>query len=357
MNTQNSPSPGKLFEEVFKSFQRAEKNKSSKVQYYNIASQTVKLRFAGSAMIPHMTPALSHLRSISQNKCSLTICVWDSVSTKVDLPLNFWENDIGIGLQDNDYQHSSSNNARIYFKENSIQGVYHVETKILSLFDMNTNLGILWINNAQKIPYYVSSSPFRSILQWWAAYNDLLMIHAGAIGNDRSGVLLAGKSGSGKSCTTMTCINSTLQYAGDDHILINTKSPFRSYSLYNACKLYNSDFNRFPEILKGSSNAWDLNNEKSVLFLHDIVPDKIVRGFQIKAILLPKIVNVKDSYLVAVSQAESLKALAPSTIFQLPGAGKVDFKIMAKLVKQIPSFILKLGSNNKNIPDIIANLL
>ncbi len=68
MNNQHSAFPAKLFEEVYKSFQRAETNKSSKVRYYDIASRIVKLRFAGSAMIPYMTPALNHLKSINRKK-------------------------------------------------------------------------------------------------------------------------------------------------------------------------------------------------------------------------------------------------------------------------------------------------
>jgi hypothetical protein len=50
-------------------------------------------------------------------------------------------------------------------------------------------------------------------------------------------------------------------------------------------------------------------------------------------------------------------ALAPSTIFQLRGAGQADLTFMAALTRLIPSFILELGIDTSNIPNIILDLL
>ena len=62
-------------------------------QYYCIADYKIKLVFAGTALIPFITPALEHLRCDTPQKTDLTIYLWDTVSTKVGLPPNDWGSD------------------------------------------------------------------------------------------------------------------------------------------------------------------------------------------------------------------------------------------------------------------------
>ncbi len=208
-----------LFEQVFELFQQAEINTKAINHYYNIAAHKVKLRFAGSAMKQVLSPAIKHLETSPIKSCSLAIYAWDSDSSKIDLPTNILDHITNSNINKNN-QFLDSEHVRIFFNNSKIYGVYQVEPNILSLLDINTNKGIIWSKNTTNIPDYVRSRPFRSIIQWWAKHNNLIMFHAGAVGNSREGVLLVGKSGSGKSSTALACLNSTLKYAGDDHVLI-----------------------------------------------------------------------------------------------------------------------------------------
>ena len=57
------------------------------------------------------------------------------------------------------------------------------------------------------------------------------------------------------------------------------------------------------------------------------------------------------------SAAVALAALAPSTIFQLPGEPGAELSAMAELVRTVPVFVLQLGTDFAQIPERIDELM
>lgn len=74
-------------------------------------------------------------------------------------------------------------------------------------------------------------------------------------------------------------------------------------------------------------------------------------------VLVPRIVGGLSTTAVPISPIEALKALAPSTLFQLIGAGQKDFRAMAELVRTVPCYRLELGTDLAAIPRAIEELL
>src|SRR5579872_3275601 len=54
-------------------------------QFYELGSRTIRLRFAGPALVSALTRAIGHLRQEPSAKPDLTISVWDSETTGVPL--------------------------------------------------------------------------------------------------------------------------------------------------------------------------------------------------------------------------------------------------------------------------------
>jgi hypothetical protein len=124
------------------------------------------------------------------------------------------------------------------------------------------------------------------------------------------------------------------------------------------CKLKGkADLERFPKLAALVSNLDRLDNEKATIFLHQHYPAKIVKGFPLKAILVPKVTEKIDTNLQKTSPIYALKAIAPSTIFQLAGTGQNAFSSMSDLVKKLPCYILELGTDMQQIPKAIEQLL
>jgi len=345
------------FDTVYTGFTRAARKIGGVLErYYAISGFTVCLRFAGDRLIPQLTPALAHLATEPTASPALTICLWDSASTHTQLPLliaslvdllrqRWWE------LLD------SRREIRRYHSQR-IRTSFFLGPDILSVLDTQRHVGVYWIDDAARIPYWERGSPFLAILSWWMETVNRHYVHAGAVGNRAGGVLLAGKGGAGKSTTALACLQSDLLYASDDYCLVASEPAPYVYSLYNTAKLKGrQDFQRFPHLSEKISNAGRLHEEKAVIFLHKHYPEKIVAGFPIRAVLVPAVTEQKETRLRRTTSVNALKALAPSSLLQVPGAGQRKFQTLAKLVKCVPCFMLELGSDITAIPAVIARVL
>lgn len=340
-------SPVVFFETVYQAFQQAEQVAGGSLdRFYSIGGYTTRLRFAGPALVPRITPALEHLATKPSSSPMLTVCLWDSVSTSTQMPPPPWSADAYIGRGE----------VRGY-NDGCIRTSFHIGANVLNVLNARLDLAVFWIRDAGQLPYYESGAPLRTILHWWLSNHGRQFVHAAAVGTAKGGVLLAGKGGSGKSTTALTCLNSKLVYVSDDYCLLATDPHPYVYSLYSSAKVDVDNIHRFPHLAFAVSNADRLDAEKALLFLHEHCPDKVVTGFPIRAILLPHVTGRPGTTLTPASPIAGLTALAPSTIFQLSGAGHSAFQTMAKFVKQVPCYNLELGTEFRRIPDVILGLL
>ncbi|MBW4576544.1 MAG: hypothetical protein KME08_14815 [Aphanothece sp. CMT-3BRIN-NPC111] len=343
------------FQTVFAGFQRAKQNGDLINRFYNIGSYTICLSFAGTGLVSQLTPAFAHLETMPTETPALTVCLWDSASTGIKLPLlvsslislvrSRWQEHLDIRGEIKGY---NSDRFRTVFQWPAT----------LSVLDLQQNLAIYWVDAAAELPYFERGSPLRTILNWWLENRDRQCVHAGAVGTPTGGVLLAGKGGSGKSTSALACLKSELLYASDDYCLVASDPIPYVYSLYNTAKLKGAtDLERFPLLANKFNNLDRLEEEKAMIFLAEHFPEKVVAGFPIKAVLVPRVTGKKDTILQRASAGAALAALAPSTIFQLPSAGKQTFQMLAKLVKAVDCYYLNLGTDIGQIPQIISQLL
>jgi len=143
----------------------------------------------------------------------------------------------------------------------------------------------------------------------------------------------------------------------DDYCLLDMDSHPYAHSVYCSAKIDREGVERFPYLTSAVDNKERLHEEKALLFLNKHYPQKIARGFPVRALLVPRITGFERTKLTPASPRNGLMALAPSTIFQLRGASQEDLTCMAKLTRLIPCYFLELGKDINNIPDIILDLL
>jgi hypothetical protein len=182
-------------------------------------------------------------------------------------------------------------------------------------------------------------------------------VHSGAVGLPDGGVLLVGKSGSGKSTATLACLASPLLYAGDDYVMVETGSSPYVHSLYNTAKLNADNIFRFPHLHEAISNLDQLPEEKALIFLHELYPKKIAQGFPLRGIFIPHVTGETNTSLKRISSAAVLQAIAPTTLFHLPGFGHEAFQKMIALVEHVPAYGLELGTDLAQIPELIVRFL
>jgi hypothetical protein len=346
-----------FFEKTYRIFQMAEDSAGAEERTYNICGKIITLRFAGSGLLPFITPALEHLSTQSDETSSLTVCIWDDVSTDTKMPPPPWLGLTALG--------SGGNFKGIYTRRGDVRGFsdsriytsYNWDANALSILDKQRGLALYWTYNAHRLPSYESSAPLRTIFHWWMTQFGFQFVHSGAVGYLHGGVLLAGKGGSGKSTTALTCLASDLLYVSDDYCLISTDPEAYVYCIYSSAKLNADNIQRVPHVLSTISNLDRIDFEKAVFFLYPFAAQKIVKGFPVRAILLPGIAGIHETRLRPASPLEALSAIALSTMSQLARAGQASLQIMHRLVYQVPCYHLELGTELTRIPQVIAGLL
>ncbi|MEI8124132.1 MAG: hypothetical protein WCG42_00070 [Parachlamydiaceae bacterium] len=337
--------PEGYFEEVEIAFEKAVSNSADIRRYYRLGSEVLCLRFAGEALLKSLSMAFSHLE-LPPCLPSLTINCWDCDSTDTPMPPPPW-----LMTAYGPRGHIQG------FNNEVIRTVYNPDNSILHMYNNRRRLGIYWMQHPRILPYWEMSFPMRCIIHWWSKLRPFQLVHAGAVGFDKGGILLTGKSGSGKSTTALSCVRSGLKYVGDDYVMIsNEPIPF-VYSLYNTGKLVPNSVNMLPHLSEKISNKESLSSEKALFFLNEHFPEKLSAGFPIKAIFLPRVTHQKNSRIRQASSAESLLALAPTTVLHLEGDGKIAFDKMRLLTTSVPNFWLDLGTDVEQIPYLIADFL
>ena len=328
--------------------------------YYKIGGSVLRLRFAGPALVPAIGRAFAHLAVAPAAAPDLEICVWDSASTHRPLPLLVsslvrllkitWLEDRGIRGEILDY-----NSGRIR------AALHGHDNTILSLIDLQERTAVYWVQTGSDIPWYETGAPLRILLYWWFSHHAKQIIHGGAIGTKRGGLLLGGKGGSGKSTTALACLDSALFYAGDDYSLVELSAQPFVHSLYNTAKVKGeADFNRFPWMSSRICNVDRIgpDAEKPMMFLHEHQPDKIISGFPLKAVVLPRfIAGTKKCEVISLAPESAFRAIAHSTITQLAGAGSEALRAMSGIVHRVPCYLVMLGEDLNDVSKIMAQLL
>lgn len=336
-----------FFERVTEAFTFAEQAVGGPVdRFYTIGGFTIRLRFAGPALAPFIAPAFEHLAVASCSTPALTVCLWDSVSTGIEMPPPPWASD--------DYIARGA--VRGYSNE-QIKVAFHLGPCVLSMLDTRSDLGILWVRDAHQIPTTERAAPLRTVLHWWMRERGCQLIHAAAVGKPGGGVLIAGKSGSGKSTVALACLASELLYLSDDLVLLCRDPAPYAHSVYNSAKLEVDHARRLPYLQSAVDGLDEQDTEKAILFLHQHVPERLGAAFPVRAVLLPRITGLLETRLTAASPVGNLMALAPSTLFQLSGADSTDFREIAEFVRQVPCHTLEVGTDLRRVPGVLLDLL
>jgi hypothetical protein len=314
----------------------------------------LRLRFAGAALVPLLTPALTHLACAPEAlpaDATLTVEAWDSASTGGTAPSPGWS--VADRLPRGEVRGYEAADSRI-------RAAYHDDHGAISLLDAATGAGVFYARDARGIAPYETASPLRVILHWWLAGRARRFIHGGAVGTPEGGVIIVGRGGSGKSTSCLACLaapETGLRYAGDDYGLLEEGAEPRVHSLYASAKLHTDQFWRVPRLADLAARADGADEAKTILLLHDRFPERLIASFPLRAVLVPRIVGGPTTRLRPTSAGVALTALAPSTIFQLAGADGAALRAMRAVVEAVPAYLLELGEETAQIPELIAALL
>ena len=343
---EHAGAPAAFFAGAEAAFAAAADRAARRDVHLEVAGHVVRLGFAGDALVPALVPAVRHLEvPAADAAAALHVDLFDSRSTGVPMPPPPWGPDAW-----------GAKGEIAGFNDDRIRTVHDPGTEILHVYDTERSTAVFWAPAAGTIPWWESSFPFRTILHWWSAPTSRQPAHSGAVARDGVAVLVAGPSGSGKSTTTLACLEAGLGYVGDDYVLLDVDEP-SVHSLYSTAKLEPDNLHRFPDLARLVANPDRLDSQKAMLFLHEHRPEQLVLHAPAGAILLPRIAHTPRTTLVPAPASAAMSALAPTTLFQLPGYGREVHAKCSRLVRSVPSYWLDVGEDLPGIAGAVGDLL
>jgi hypothetical protein len=337
------------YDVVRRAFARAAARAGLVEQRLEIAGAGVRLHIAGPGLAPVLEPALSPMlhpghdrQDPGPNRQDAVIELWDGASTGVGIPDPPWRRRDVIARGDVRSLYGGRLRAQVYLGD-----------EILTMWDCTNRRGIMWVPDARRLPYWVRAAPMRNMLHWAIAGEARHMVHAGAVGDEQSGALLVGPNGSGKSTTALACLDDGLGYVADDCVLAQIAPAPRASALYGTAKLTASGLRLLPRLARCTVTSAE---PKYVVEVARVRPELLRASAAISAILLTRVTPGRLE-LRPVGPAEALRALAPSTILQHPHESAGGLAVMSALVRQVPAFVLDLGSDIGAVAPTIRTLL
>ena len=302
-----------------------------------VAGRPVRTRFAGAAAAEALSPVFAHLEVPEDEPPALTLHVWDSGARQPAATT-------GAG-------------ASYYYEQDGVRALQQPASDVFSVLNAEAETGWFWMPDANRLPYWDYTAPFRHLLSWWLDAQGLRQVHGGAVGTEDGGVLLVGPGGSGKSTTALsTLLDERLRYAGDDYVAVGSRRAPAVHSLYCSGKVHPEDLHRLPHLEPALADG-ARPDEKAVFYVEQAFPGRSIAGFPLRAIVVPRVTERRAARVLPGTRAEALAALAPSTIFQLHPPARDALAWMAELVRRVPAFVLELGGDVETIPAALLRIL
>jgi hypothetical protein len=308
------------------------------VRDFRVAGTSVRLRFAGDALVPYITPGLAFPVDRAPAGSGCEVLVWDSRTTCVPLPAPPvpWEDFTARG---NIWR----------FDSPRYRSAYHWGEGSVNVMDREAREAVYWVPSPEGLPSWVIASPLRSILHWWLEQNNRQLVHAAAVGHRNRGVLLPGRGGSGKSSTSLACLMAGMDFIADDYLALSLDPEPRAYRLYTTAKLDEKSLALYPKLTSGCRVVLQPGFEKAVLFFESAFRDQLKESLPIELVLKPRIAGVPETTLGPIEVHEIEQALASETLAHLPHAGAGTVEFLDRVAREIPRAAIHLGTDRASI--------
>ena len=313
---------------------------------YRFGGHAVDIRIVGNELAKHIVQAFSHLRTNTSepHATKLTIDLWDENATNVRC-----YNGARAACQGWTDVTSMSSDGRF---------IGQLQPNTLTCFDRKIRRIVGSIAWSDQTFIYERAKPLSRVLLEWYNDQNIQVIHAGLVSRHGQGILFVANSGSGKSTASLACLGAGFHYVGEDFIGLQRleDGTFVGHSLYNSVFLETGHLARFPElrpyVIRGQPHE-----EKSVVILSHVFPERLQRVAPISAVVLPRVADDSESQFRPISKSKALLALGPSSLMEIPSRGMDGFSRLAQLVEQVPTYALGLGRDLGSIPRCVKELI
>lgn len=239
-----------------------------------------------------------------------------------------------------------------------LRGTYLHDPRVWQFFDPELRLGVQLLRRPGAFPAWESGAPLRAFLHWLHAAGTAQLCHAGSVGVDDRGVLLVGAGGSGKSGTTLAAVAGGLDTVGDDYCLVRQGDDgVVAQPLFRILKQDPTGMRR--AFGASAAGCFGTLNWQGKFEIHaDQLPrDPFVDNLRIVAIVAPRIAGTTTSAFRLQDAGRAMRALAPSSAFQLPDGERRSIAFAARLCRRLPCYEMSLSNDAQEIAGSLGNFV
>lgn len=319
---------------------------------YAFAGRSVRLRVVGSGFGQRTHRAFSHLlaQGNGNGQPILRIDLWDETETAIPCPID-------AGSIDFDRQWVAAGGTLAASPDGRYVSFRFQDS--IAVLDRHRQRILGCRRNGSGLSGGEYSKPLVLLLSVWYHDRSMQVLHAGLIARGGVGVLLPGESGTGKSTTCVASISQGLEYLGDDFVGLEHSADggFLGHSLFSTACLARKDLSRFRGIGQRAVEDGAPGEEKPILFLSEIYPDRLLATVPIRAVVLLR-VGCERTEIHPARRPEALRGFAASTLHTVvPRPGREALRMIGALVEQVPAWWLLLGPELNDLAPSINQIL
>lgn len=320
---------------------------STPVDRYRFAGHAVGMRVVGSAFGERTRRAFAHLGIAGDiDQDGLRIDLWDERETGVPAPPALVSERQWIACGG---MLSASSDGRC------VTFLYEDSATVL---DRHRQHIIGCRRNGSNLSGGEFSKPLLLLLSIWYHDRGVQLLHAGLLAREGAGVILPGESGTGKSTTSLAGLVQGLDFLGDDFIGIERDADsFLGHSIFNTACLTPANLERFPELESLAIDSAAAEEEKPILFLSEIYPERLRATVPVRAVALVRI-RQERTEIRRATRPEALRHFAASTLHTVvPRPGREALRMIGELVERVPAYWLSLGPDLQDIGPGLDSIL
>jgi hypothetical protein len=245
-----------------------------------------------------------------------------------------------------------------WLSSDTTAGAWQEPGRMLIAWDAEAGTVSGCIGEPAVLPSWQRAEPLRAPLNWVLKGPRRALAHAAAIGRNGAGVLMGGPGGSGKSTTALSWMLAGGDFAGDNFVLVDLDAPGgpSAAPIYATAKADPLAISMLPALAEVTHGGDETLHGKRVLDVRELRPDQPAGPIPITAIVIPRVAEETQPALRPVSRASALRALAPSSLLQLPGESD-GFAVLASLLRELPCFELDLAPNPEANVDALERVM